>query len=133
MRVLVVEDDDDFRCSLVELLTRGGFEVDSAEDASSALDKVEEADVMLADFSLGGMDGIELCGVALTRRPELAVIVMTGYDSAARRGEAARQGARAFLAKPFQRDEIFECLTRFGLKPTGTDCSGGCPSVGLRR
>ena len=110
MRVLVVEDDEDFRSSLVDLLAKGGFEVESAEDGPSALSKLDESDVMLADICLGGMDGIELCGIARSRRPDLEVIMMTGYDSVAKRCEATRYGARAFLAKPFQKVELMECL-----------------------
>lgn len=110
MRVLIVEDDEDFRISLVDLLLKLGFAVDSAEDALTALGKLQSADVMLTDISLSGMDGLELCGEAKRTFPHLGVIVMTGYDSPEKRREAERLGAAYYLAKPFERRDLLDCL-----------------------
>jgi CheY-like chemotaxis protein len=110
MRVLVVEDDEDFRLSLVDLLVKQGFDVASAEDAPAALGLLEGSDIMLTDISLAGMDGLELCGVAHSQRPSMGIVVMTGYDSPHKRAEASRNGARAYLAKPFEKDDLLEGL-----------------------
>jgi two-component system response regulator FlrC len=112
MRVLVVEDDEDFRLSLVDLLVKQGFDVASAEDALEALGLLEGSDIMLTDISLAGMDGLELCGVAHTRQPSLGIVVMTGYDSPHKRAEALRNGACAYLAKPFEKVDLLDGLRR---------------------
>lgn len=114
MRILVVEDDEDFRLSLVDLLVKQGLDVDSAGDAHSALEKLEGSDVMLTDLCLGGMDGMELCRLARTRHPGIEIIMMTGFDPGARRTEVTRRGARAFLAKPFKNGDLLECLHTIG-------------------
>jgi CheY-like chemotaxis protein len=112
MRVLVVEDDEDFRLSLVDLLIKQGFDVASAEDAPAALGLLEGSDIMLTDISLAGMDGLELCEVCHSQRPSMGIVVMTGYDSPNKRAEALRNGACAYLAKPFEKVDLLEGLQR---------------------
>jgi DNA-binding response OmpR family regulator len=108
MCVLIVEDDEDLRSSLEEMLVQAGLEVDSAADALSALEKIDGAGLLLTGIGLSGMDGLELCSRARSRRPDLGVIVMTAHDSPEKRSEARRRGAGAFLAKPFRREELLD-------------------------
>jgi CheY-like chemotaxis protein len=135
MHVLVVEDDEDFRLSLVDLLLKQGFDVLAAENASEALELVADADVMLTDISLGGMDGLELCGLARARHPELEVVVMTGYDSPGKSAEAERRGARGFLAKPFTKRDLLRCFDELvpeGVVSTVVPGGGGFVPLGGR-
>jgi CheY-like chemotaxis protein len=112
MQVLIVEDDLDFQRSLVDLLEKAGYGVEAVGDGLSALERIEDADVLLTDIGISGLDGLELCRVARALKPALGVIVMTGCDSLWSREEASRRGVELFLSKPFEREELLGCLCR---------------------
>ena len=101
-RILIV-DDDDTTCELLEAMLAGdGYEAVSVGSAAEALERVEAEvfDVVLTDLNLGGMDGVELCGRLATLRPDLPVVVVTGYASVDAAVGALRAGAYDFLTKP---------------------------------
>ena len=106
MKVVLVDDDDGLRGALTELLKRAGHQVVSCPDGASGLKAVEEADLMVTDLRMPGFDGLSLLREARLRRPTLQVIVMTGYGSISSAVEAMRLGARAYLTKPFETDEL---------------------------
>ena len=110
MRVLIVEDDEDFRRSLVDLLAKAGHVVEAAGDGPSALQLCERADVLITDIGIPGMDGLELLSRAKARWPSLAVLVMTGCDSPRSRSEACQRGAAAYLPKPFEKATLLGLL-----------------------
>jgi two-component system, NtrC family, sensor kinase len=82
-RVLVVEDDRDVRKHLVEMLADMNYSVLAADSAESALaivsDQSREIDLLLTDVVMPGMNGRQLVDRALTERPTLHVLFMTGY------------------------------------------------------
>ena len=70
------------------------------------LKAVDEADLLVTDLRMPGFDGLSLLREARLRRPSLQVIVMTGYGSIGSAVEAMRLGARAYLTKPFEIEEL---------------------------
>ncbi len=106
MKVVLVEDDDALRSALAELLKRAGHLVSSCPDGATGLKAVDEADLLVTDLRMPGFDGLSLLREARLRRPALQVIVMTGYGSISSAVEAMRLGARAYLTKPFETDEL---------------------------
>ena len=106
-RILVVEDDTDFRESLCEMLGRNGYEVHQAGDAASALSQLAKSDILITDVRLPDISGIELLEKVKAQLPSLQVIVMTGYGSIKDAVEAMRKGAATYLAKPFEPEELF--------------------------
>ncbi len=106
MKVVLVDDDDGLRGALAELLKRTGHQVVSCTDGAAGLKAVDEADVLVTDIRMPGFDGLSLLREARLRRPTLQVIVMTGYGSISSAVEAMRLGARAYLTKPFENDEL---------------------------
>ncbi len=106
MKVVLVEDDDALRGALAELLKRAGHQVSSCPDGATGLKAVDEADLLVTDLRMPGFDGLSLLREARLRRPSLQVIVMTGYGSISSAVEAMRLGARAYLTKPFETDEL---------------------------
>jgi CheY-like chemotaxis protein len=82
--ILVVEDDQDVRDFLVEVLGSLDYRVLSADDAMSALRLLGETtgriDLLLSDVVLPGINGRELAHQALALRPDLKVLFMTGYS-----------------------------------------------------
>jgi DNA-binding NtrC family response regulator len=106
VKILIVEDDEALRPTLVKALARRGRAVDSAATGSAALEKLGEIDLLVTDIRLPDMEGIELLTEARRRRPGIDVIVMTAYGTIPSAVEAMRAGARAYLTKPFDTEEL---------------------------
>lgn len=102
--VLLVEDDDSVAAAVSGMLSELGYRVVRAADAASALmvlDRGEEPiDVMFSDMVMPGpMDGAALAEAVRQRRPDLPIVLTTGFSEAA--DSAARKGLR-LLAKPYR-------------------------------
>ncbi|MFC1499012.1 sigma-54-dependent transcriptional regulator [Verrucomicrobiota bacterium] len=106
MKILIVEDDANLCDGLTRTLRRAKWDVDSVTNASAALDKITEIDLMLTDVRMPGMDGLQLLREARKKRPDMEVIIMTGYGSIPSAVEAMKNGARAYLTKPFDTEEL---------------------------
>ena len=103
-RVLVVDDQPD-TCQLLEaMLIPGGYVVRSARTGQDALAilAAEECDAVITDLRLRGMDGIELCERIHASRPDVPVVVMTGFGSLDVAVAAMRAGAYDFISKPIE-------------------------------
>jgi FixJ family two-component response regulator len=101
--VLVVEDDDSMREAIEQLLGIAGFSTVLYGSAEAML--AEEASrcplCVVSDLSLPAMSGFDLLRELSRRGLRFPVIIITAYDSAGTRQEAAQLGASAFLVKPF--------------------------------
>jgi DNA-binding NtrC family response regulator len=106
MRTLVVEDDTAVAEALRESFQDSGLDIDYATDGESALKKIPEVDLLVTDLRLPGMDGTELLEEARRRKPEIEVVIMTAYGTIPSAVEAMRRGARAYLTKPFNPEEL---------------------------
>src|SRR5215510_3063969 len=106
MRTLVVEDDTAVVEALRESFRDSGLDIDYATDGESALKKIPEVNLLVTDLRLPGMEGTELLKEARRRKPEIEVVIMTAYGTIPSAVEAMRQGARAYLTKPFEPDEL---------------------------
>jgi PAS domain S-box-containing protein len=108
--ILVVDDDDDVRRSLVSALETMGYGVIEAADGSSGLAGLDrEPDVMVVDFAMPGMNGAEVVQAARTIRPDLPIILATGYaDTSAI--ESLADPTLVVLRKPFELDELDAAL-----------------------
>jgi putative two-component system response regulator len=105
-RVLVVEDDLANRVLLSRLLQRGGYDVTAVSDGAAALDEVLQSDaqVVLLDVGLPGIDGLEVCR-RLRAQPAtrmIPIILLTGRSSAEDMIEGLDAGADDFVAKPYE-------------------------------
>ena len=106
MRVLLVDDDEALRTALADLLAQGGHRVQPAESGRAALGGLADADVLVTDLRMPGMDGLDLVREARRRRSDIEVIVMTGFGTVPTALTAMRLGARAYLTKPFEPEEL---------------------------
>lgn len=101
-RILVVDDDADIRRSVGRLVTQFGYGVRvaaSAEEADQWL-ATERYEACLLDVDLPRMKGVEFLSWALTRDPEMAVIMLTGLDIPEIAVQCLDHGARTYLTKP---------------------------------
>ena len=107
-KILIVDDEEPIRRSLVRLLDRVGFECATAADAAEArqLLTAEVFDLMLCDVTMPGESGFSLLAHAHDAHPELAVIMVTAIDSPSTTEPAARHGAYGCILKPFDTNMI---------------------------
>jgi two-component system response regulator AtoC len=110
--VLLVDDEPGVLFTLGEVLADRGHKVVSARSGEEALTKLEEADAVLTDLSMPGMDGLELMTQISQRDASLPVILLTAHGSERVAVAAMKQGAYHYLAKPFDIDEVAVVLER---------------------
>lgn len=109
--VLLVDDDDAVRSVLGEQLREIGFEVDEAADGNSAIERLNGStyyDVLLTDFAMPGINGLETIRTAIRQQPSLQPLLMTGYAD-----EEAVADARSsvpIIRKPIDLDELVRHL-----------------------
>jgi ActR/RegA family two-component response regulator len=114
-RILVVEDDDVLRRRLARAFRERGFEVGEAKSAAAAEREATVApDYAVVDLRLEDSSGLDVVRALLAARPDLSVVVLTGYGSIATALEAVRLGARHYLTKPADVDAILGALSREG-------------------
>ncbi|TET12839.1 sigma-54-dependent Fis family transcriptional regulator [Candidatus Aerophobetes bacterium] len=106
--ILLVDDDMSVRTVFSSVLRREGYRVNTVKDGYEAIKVVEEKDFDLAlvDLMMPGLDGIQVLERIKSRRPEIRVVIYTGYGSVPTVVEAMRKGAVDYLAKPFSPDEL---------------------------
>jgi two-component system response regulator HydG len=112
--VLVVDDDREM-CELADAgLSARGYSVSWQLSPEKALELLDSEDfaVLLVDIHMEGMSGLDLCQAALAKRPDLAVIVMTGFGSMSHAIGAIRAGAYDFITKPVSIDALGLALER---------------------
>jgi DNA-binding NtrC family response regulator len=106
--VLVVDDEAVVRDGVRRVLEADGLRVETAADAAAALAHPAAADCQLVvcDLMLPDQSGLDLLRRLRQARPELAVVMITGYATADHALRAQEVGASDFLAKPFTSSEL---------------------------
>ena len=106
---ILVADDDRGMCELAEAgLSLRGYGVSwrlSPDEALAELDN-EDYSILLVDIHMEGMSGLDLCRAAMAKRPDLVVVVMTGFGTLEHAVGAMRAGAYDFVTKPISMDAL---------------------------
>jgi ATP-dependent Lon protease len=107
-RILVVDDEEIVRRNMSHILLKENYAVQTAEDGYEALSAIEktEFDVVLTDFKMEKMDGLEVLGKIKAASPSTQVIMITGYATISTAVEAMKRGAFHYIAKPFKLDDV---------------------------
>ena len=107
-KVLIVEDDDLMQGMLEDALKGKGYSILITGTGPEAWGKFQDSsfDIVLADYKLPGMDGIELLKRIKKISPETIVIIMTAYGTVESAVEAMKFGAYDFITKPFLSEEL---------------------------
>ncbi len=107
-KVLLVDDEKDFRDVLAERMSNRGLETDTAESGIKALEMIESKsyDAVILDLAMPEMDGIETLKRLLEKQPHLQVIVLTGQATVQKGVEAVKLGAADFLEKPAEIESL---------------------------
>ncbi len=111
-QLLVVDDEEVARRNLEHILSKENYTVDSAADGVEALAKLRESsyDVILTDFKMEKIDGMEILEKTKSIAPHTQVIMITGYATIDTAVEAMKKGAFHYLAKPFKLDDVRETV-----------------------
>jgi DNA-binding NtrC family response regulator len=107
-RILVIDDEEHYRSALERILARVGHEVFTARDASEAIATVaaKPVDLVLCDYKMPGINGLEVIRQIHELAPDLPCIVVTGYSTPETSIEALRAGAYWYLEKPFEHERL---------------------------
>jgi two-component system cell cycle sensor histidine kinase/response regulator CckA len=109
--VLLVEDKEAVRVLTSRILADAGYEVRSAADGIAALEEYgDDVDVLVSDIVMPGISGQELADQLRSRRPGLPVVFVSGYTEDHVVEDARRDGATAFVEKPFNAQELLRAV-----------------------
>jgi DNA-binding NtrC family response regulator len=115
-RILVVDDDDNFRQTLRDVLEGAGYEVNEAENGRRALAELEHetTDAILCDWKMPEQSGEDLLRTLMDRGQAeyLPVIIMTAHGTGPNAITAMQLGAYDFVSKPFDIDEVLATVRR---------------------
>lgn len=108
MKVLLVDDEEEFVKALAERLKMRDLRSDTVLDGEEALSYVEdqEPDVMVLDLKMPGIDGMEVLRQVRKAYPKIQVIILTGHGTERDEEEAKRLGAFDYLEKPVNLDVL---------------------------
>lgn len=111
-QLLVVDDEEVARRNLEHILSKENYTVDTAANGVEALARLRESvyDVILTDFKMEKIDGMEVLEKTKAIAPHTQVIMITGYATIDTAVEAMKKGAFHYLAKPFKLDDVRETV-----------------------
>lgn len=114
-RILAVDDETVILDSFRKILVLDGYSVDTVETGQEALGLVQKHnyDFVFTDLKMPEMDGIDVCKSVKHIRPDMDVIIITGYATIESAVETMKHGAMDYVQKPFTEDELLEMVNRF--------------------
>ena len=101
-KILIIDDDDAHRESMVMMLEDEGYEIESAESGEAAIELIDKRfyDLVVTDYKMHGIDGMELLKLINDRNPLLKVIMVTGFGTFEHAVKAVHLGAIDYIPKP---------------------------------
>ena len=113
-RLLIIDDERMARANLARALERGGHESAQAGSGEEGLALLaqQDFDVVITDIAMAGMNGMEVLKAVRSSKPDVEVIMVTGYPMIENAVEAMRLGAFHYLAKPYSLEEARMLVAR---------------------
>jgi len=112
LRIMLVEDDDDVRDTITQALTKASYEVVAYANGRDALTKIDEKkstySLYIVDFGLPDMNGVELADNLLLRKPEINILIITGYNELILKNNFNLKYQYQIMMKPFRLPELYE-------------------------
>ena len=121
--ISIVDDDASVREGTVDLIQAIGFAAEAFEGASDFLnsDRINGTSCLIADVRMPGMTGLELHDRLVETGRSIPTILLTAYPNGRDRERALRAGVICYLAKPYNQDDLLECI-RSALEARVGDC-----------
>ena len=119
MRVFIIDDDRDHAESVADVLGMRGYECELAFSGEAGLARFREADfdIVFMDVKLPGMNGVETFFEFRKLKPDVKVMLMTGFSLEQLVAQAVENGALGVLRKPFAIEELLDVIEQ--VKPRG--------------
>jgi len=121
MQVLVVDDEPRVAATIALLLKRSnvGCQVRTAPTGEAAVDTLaqEAADIVITDYRMPGMDGLQLTAHIREHYPQTMVILLTAFGSPAVTVQAEQAGVARILRKPFEVHELLTAVRQAAAHP----------------
>jgi CheY-like chemotaxis protein len=117
-RILAVDDESIILDSFRKILVVAGYSIDTVEKGREALGLIlkRDYDFVFTDLKMPEMDGLEVTKAVKHLRPDIDVIVITGYASIETAVETMKYGAMDYVQKPFTEDELIEFFNKSLIK-----------------
>lgn len=112
--ILIVDDDASVGRVLSAILDQAGFKAEHEVSAEAAMKRLSRSaiDLVITDLRMPSMDGMQLLREVVQNWPDIPVIMLTAYGTVSDAVEAMKIGARDFMLKPFDRDEVIYTVHR---------------------
>jgi CheY-like chemotaxis protein len=119
LRILVVDDDENIREILKDILTGSDHQVTLTSNGEEALEVFfrQEFDLVFTDLGMPGISGWEVSRRIKETHPDKPVIIISGWGAQLSEEEIKKNRADYVISKPFQLDQIISIAERFGTKP----------------
>src|SRR3954469_21259426 len=113
-RILIIDDERPILMTLEALLTRRGFQVDTAATAAAGLKclKAHPPALVLLDLQLPDAEGLHTLDQIKAEFPEMQVIILTAHDSLNNAIESIKRGAYHFISKPYAPEELLSLVEK---------------------
>lgn len=117
-KILAVDDEEIILESFRKILVLDGFSIDTVERGREALGLIQknDYDFLFVDLKMPEMDGVEVTKAAKHLRPDVDVIIITGYASVESAVETMKHGAMDYVQKPFTEDELIDFINKSRLR-----------------
>jgi len=104
--ILLIDDEEIILAGLGSVLRKNGYEVTTANSGEEGLEKFYDESLIITDFMMPGINGIDVLKKIKEKEPLTMVIIITGYGEINSAIEALRSGAIDYLIKPVQNEEL---------------------------
>lgn len=112
--ICVIEDDNDLRENITDILEGNGFKVNSFANAEAALQAIQSQppSLVIVDNMMPGMGGMAFIPILKKEHPHVKIIMITAFSTVENAVSAMRSGADDYMAKPFKRDDLLVAVRR---------------------
>ena len=113
-KILVVEDDDEFRKMITDALTLFNHEVELASSAEEALKTLEKKsyDMIISDITMPGISGLEMTKILRKKKIKTPVVIISGHSDTQTITESLKNGVNDYIQKPLRIKDIPVILDR---------------------
>jgi CheY-like chemotaxis protein len=126
-RILIIEDDEEMRSLLKDLLEDEGYQTESADNGSEAFGKLarEYFDLIITDIRMPGLTGLDILPGIRRLQPGIPIIVITAFGSEEVHRKALERGATAYMEKPVHIHQLGELIHQMISLPFSSDLTMG--------
>lgn len=108
VKILIIDDEDIVLKSCLRILKNDDYEIDTVYSGDDGLRRANEKDfdIVITDLKMPGLGGMEVLATLRKNKPEVTVIIFTGYATVENTREALKMGAFDYIPKPFTNEEL---------------------------